>query len=146
MSAVPARAARPGRTSPGSRLQAVSGGPKARPIRVLVPCPGSQRLVNMKSEVMSVTDGIELRERAIKRLKDRRDLQTHVLAYVLVNAALIGVWFVVGPAWLFWPVFPLLGWGIGLAFHAWNYFYGTRITEEEINREMQHLSGRGHAN
>jgi uncharacterized membrane protein len=95
---------------------------------------------------MKMTDGTDLRERALKRLKDKRDLQAHMLAYLLVNATLIGIWAVVGPAWLFWPVFPLLGWGIGLVFHAWNYFYGTRITEEEISREMQHLGGGGHAN
>jgi cyanate permease len=92
-------------------------------------------------EVMNMTDGTDLRQQAIRRLKDRRDLQAHVLAYVLVNAALIGIWVVVGPAWLFWPAFPLLGWGIGLVFHAWNYFYGTRFTEEQIGREMQHLGG-----
>lgn len=90
-------------------------------------------------------ESTDLRERAVKRLKEKRDLQAHVLAYVLVNAALIGVWFVVGPAWLFWPAFPLLGWGIGLAFHAWNYFFAARITEEQIQREMQNLGGRGSA-
>lgn len=93
-----------------------------------------------------MTDGTNLRERAIKRLKERRDLRAHVLAYVLVNAALIGIWAVAGPPWFFWPAFPLLGWGIGLVFHALNYFFGTRITEEEIRREMQHIGGSSDAN
>ncbi len=88
-------------------------------------------------------EGTDLREQAIKRLKDRRDLQAHVLAFVLVNAVLVTTWMLTGPAWLFWPAFVLLGWGIGLVFHVWNYFYGTRITEEQIRREMQHLGGTG---
>jgi 2TM domain len=87
----------------------------------------------------------DLRLQAIKRLKDKRDLQTHVLAYVLVNAVLVGIWVVTGPAWLFWPAFPLLGWGVGLVFHVWNYFYGTRVTEEDIQREMHRMAGRGGA-
>ena len=87
----------------------------------------------------------DLREKAIKRLKDKRDLQAHLLAFVLVNAVLIAIWVVTGPAWLFWPAFALLGWGIGLVFHAWNYFYGSRMTEEEIQREMHHLGGSGSA-
>jgi hypothetical protein len=87
----------------------------------------------------------DLRERAIKRLKDRRDLQTHVLAYVVVNAVLVATWFVTGPSWLFWPVFPILGWGIGLVFHAWNYFYGERFSEDDIQREMHRLTGSGGA-
>lgn len=90
-------------------------------------------------------DGPDLREQAIERLKQRRDLQTHVLTYVLVNAVLVGIWMVIGPSSFFWPAFPLLGWGIGLVFHAWNYFYGSRVTEEEIQREMHRLGGRGGA-
>jgi hypothetical protein len=88
-----------------------------------------------------MTQGTDLREQAIKRLKDRRDLQAHLLAFVLVNAAVVGIWLVVGPAWLFWPAFLMLAWGIGLVFHVWNYFYGTRITEKEISREMHRLGG-----
>lgn len=90
-----------------------------------------------------MTDSSDLRDRAIKRVKERRDFQAHLLAYVLVNAVLVAVWAVVGPAWIFWPAFPLLGWGIGLVFHAWNYFFGGRITEEQIQREMHRLGGGG---
>ena len=38
----------------------------------------------------------------------------HALAYVMVNLLLVAVWFVTG-AGFFWPVFPLFGWGIGMA-------------------------------
>jgi 2TM domain len=43
-----------------------------------------------------------------------------VLIYDLVNAFLVVIWAVTsGGGALFWPVFPILGWGIGLAANAW---------------------------
>ena len=38
----------------------------------------------------------------------------------------------------FWPIFPLLGWGIGVAFNAWDV-YRPPISEDRIRREMDRL-------
>ena len=38
----------------------------------------------------------ELRQRAIKRLKDKRDLKARILAYVTVNLLLVGIWAATG--------------------------------------------------
>jgi len=47
----------------------------------------------------------------------RRSLAIHAAAYVLVNAILATVNFTSGgEPWFQWP---LLGWGLGLAWHAW---------------------------
>jgi hypothetical protein len=81
-----------------------------------------------------------LRDQAISRLRKKRDLGAHLLAYVLVNAMLIGIWAVTG-AGFFWPVFPLLGWGIGVAFHIWD-IYQQPVSEEEIRREMTRMRQR----
>ena len=84
----------------------------------------------------------ELRKRALQRLEDKRGLQAHVLAYVLVNAFLIGIWFLNrADDAFFWPLFPLLGWGIGLAFHVWSYV-SPEPSEADIRREMDRLRGR----
>jgi hypothetical protein len=80
----------------------------------------------------------QLREQAIKVAHKKRDFRTHVVAYVLVNALLIGIWAVTG-ADFFWPVFVLGGWGIGLAFNAWDVYGRSPLTESEIQREMQRL-------
>jgi uncharacterized RDD family membrane protein YckC len=56
-----------------------------------------------------------------------RGLKAHVVLYLLANAVLIYLW-EVGESFdidFFWPIFPLLGWSIGLAVHAWNTL-GTR--------------------
>jgi hypothetical protein len=36
-------------------------------------------------------------------------------------------------------VFSILGWGIGLAFHAWETFSRPAFSEEKIRREMDKL-------
>jgi hypothetical protein len=81
----------------------------------------------------------ELRRLAVKRLEDKRGLMAHALAYVLVNLLLVAVWRATG-AVFFWPVFPIFGWGIGLAFHAWSVFWpepGPAQIEREIERIKQ---------
>jgi hypothetical protein len=83
----------------------------------------------------------ELRETAVQRLRKKRDLQAHLLAYVMVNLLLNGIWLITMPGGFYWPMFPLLGWGIGLAFHIWDV-YAPRPTEDQILREIRRLAGR----
>jgi hypothetical protein len=83
----------------------------------------------------------DARERAITQLKKRRDLAAHALIYCLVNGFFVIIWAVTGHHF-FWPVFPLVGWGIGLTMNAWDVFRGHDFTEDEIAREMQRLQAR----
>jgi hypothetical protein len=76
------------------------------------------------------------REEAIKQLRKKRGLQAHVLAYVTVNLFLVGIWAFTTPGGFFWPMFPLLGWGIGLAFNVWDVYSPEEFSEERIQREM----------
>jgi hypothetical protein len=84
----------------------------------------------------------ELRDLAIKRLKKRHDFHGHLLVYVLVNAFLVVIWALTTPGGFFWPVFPIVGWGIGVVMNAWDVYFGAEISEDEIHREMEHLSHR----
>ena len=79
-----------------------------------------------------------LRERALERIKKKREFGAHLLSFVLVNGFLIVLWATVAGGGFFWPMFPIAGWGIGLIFHAWDV-YKAEPTEAEINREMEHL-------
>ncbi len=79
----------------------------------------------------------ELREQALKQLKKKREFLANVFAYVIVNAFLVGIWAVTGAGY-FWPIFPILGWGLGLFFHARDV-YQRPPTEEQIRREMDRL-------
>ena len=84
-----------------------------------------------------------LRERAIKRLKKRRDFSGHLLVYVLVNAFLVVIWAMTDPDGFFWPVFPIVGWGIGVVLNAWDVYRSDEFDEEQIHREIERL--RAHA-
>jgi uncharacterized ion transporter superfamily protein YfcC len=80
----------------------------------------------------------QLREQAVQRLKKTRDFHTHLLMYVAVNAFLVVIWAVTS-AGFFWPIFPILGWGIGLVANAWDVYGRKPISEEEIRRESDRL-------
>jgi hypothetical protein len=82
-----------------------------------------------------------LRERAIKRLKKRRDLAGHLLVYVLVNSFIVLIWVMTNDGGFFWPVFPIVGWGIGVVMNAWDVYRSDEFDESRIRREMAHLQG-----
>ena len=76
------------------------------------------------------------REEAVRRIKAKRDFQTHIVVYLVVNAALVGIWAATGAGY-FWPIWSIGGWGIGLFFDGWSSYRGARpITEGDITREM----------
>ena len=85
--------------------------------------------------------GEVLRERAIKHLKKRRDFSGHLLVYFLVNAFLVVIWALTDVHGFFWPVFPIVGWGIGVVMNAWDVYRSEEFDEGQIRREMERLQG-----
>ena len=81
-----------------------------------------------------------LRERAVASLGKKHDFWSHVVVYLLVNGLLIGIWAMSGNGY-FWPVFPIVFWGIGVLFHGWDV-YGRPPSEAKIRREMERLDER----
>ncbi len=81
----------------------------------------------------------ELRERAIKHLKKRRDFHGHLLIYFLVNTFLVVIWAVTTPSGFFWPIFPIVGWGIGVVMNAWDVYFAEDVSEDEIQDEIERL-------
>ena len=73
---------------------------------------------------------------AIKRIRAKRSFEYHATVYAAVNLFLIAVWALTGRG-DFWPIWPLLGWGLGLGLHYWAVFRQRPISEDEIRREMQ---------
>ena len=93
--------------------------------------------VTMSTEWETTSDEA-LREHALKRLKKQRDFRIHLLIYMLVNGFLVVIWAMTG-AGFFWPVFPIFGWGIGVAANAWDVYSPDVPSEAEIRREMDRL-------
>ena len=98
------------------------------------------------SESTESTTQAEVRAQAIRSLRRKRDFRGHIVAFLIVLGAFWVVWAVMAvqlDAWFPWPVFPTVGWGIGLALHAWSV-YGPPprpMTEESIQREERRLAG-----
>jgi len=84
----------------------------------------------------------ELRSRALARLKKKRDFVGHLLAYVTVNGFIVMIWAFAAGGGFFWPMFPIVAWGIGLFFHAWDLYSG-EPSEEDIAREMERMARGG---
>jgi 2TM domain len=88
------------------------------------------------------SDTTDLRELAITRLRKRRELQAHLLAYVMVSLFLNGIWLLTMPGGFYWPMIPMFLWGIGVAFHMWDVYSPEVPGEERIDREMARLHRR----
>ncbi|MEJ3742998.1 DUF1707 domain-containing protein [Actinomycetes bacterium KLBMP 9797] len=68
-----------------------------------------------------------VRERVRRQRRERHvrgariGIWAHVAAYVAGSILMIGIWAAVGigaGSWYFWPVWPILGWGLGLLGHV----------------------------
>jgi hypothetical protein len=75
------------------------------------------------------------REQARKRVEKKHKIRGDVVAYVIINVFLIGIWVVSGAGY-FWPGWVLAGWGVLLLLDAWNLYFRRPITEAEIDEEM----------
>ncbi len=69
------------------------------------------------------------------RTRHRSGFYTHLRSYCIVNGFLLLMNLLTSPRFL-WFVFPLLGWGIGLAFHASEALFPN---EEKVERGARRL-------
>lgn len=74
-------------------------------------------------------------ERARKRVERKRKFRSDLVAYVVINAFLIGAWAATGFGY-FWPGWVLAGWGVLLVLDGWNLYYRRPITEADIDHEL----------
>jgi hypothetical protein len=64
------------------------------------------------------------------RARARAAFRRHLYNYLWINGLLVVIWALTNFGGYFWPVWPMLGWGIGLAAHAFSV-YGPRVDDEE---------------
>lgn len=75
-------------------------------------------------------------KRASKRVNDRRDFGSHLVAYLVVNGFLVLMWALTGAGY-FWPAWILGGWGIGLVLHGWEAFVRRPVTDADVEAELR---------
>lgn len=81
---------------------------------------------------VSEKETIELRNEVLS--KKRRKLYDHIAAYVIINGGLFFMDMLTSQSG--WFMYPLVGWGIGLAFDV---FYTLMPKEEDIEKSVQKL-------
>lgn len=77
-------------------------------------------------------------EKARRRVEAKIGFFIHLVVYIVVNAVLIVVNVSESPEYL-WFKWPLIGWGIGVVFHALGVFFfsgGSVVKERMIEKEM----------
>ena len=83
------------------------------------------------------TDALERKAR--KRVKQLTEFYTHLGSYLVVNGFLICLNLLTSPHTL-WAIWPVLGWGVGLASHAVSVFgllgIGGKAWQERKVREL----------
>jgi 2TM domain len=75
------------------------------------------------------------RQAARKRVERKHKFRGDVVAYLLINLFLIGLWAATGFGY-FWSGWVLAGWGVLLLLDAWKVYYRRPITEDEIDEEL----------
>ena len=81
--------------------------------------------------------GDEAWAEAERRVRRKQGFGAHALAYLLANTAMIAGWAAGGGR--FWPMWPLLGWGSGLAAHGWSVYRRGAVPARRIERELARL-------
>ena len=85
-----------------------------------------------------MTQTISDHERARARVVRKRKFRGDLMAYIVINAFLVGIWAVTGSGY-FWPGWILAGWGVLLFLDGWDVYYRRDVTEEDIKREMHRI-------
>lgn len=124
----------------------------------------TQQVTNGKASGLDagppIDDEQQLRELAVKQLERKRRFGMHAVSYAAVCVVLIVIWAIteyhnaggwptsgfsqsssIPHEWNIWIIYPVLGLGLILGLDAWNTFGHKPLTEREIRREMDRLSG-----
>ena len=84
-----------------------------------------------------VTDE-ELHEEAKQRVQKRRDLGTHAVVFVVMNAMFVAIWALTGSDY-FWPAWIIGLWSVGLIMNVWDVYFRRPVTEHDIEQELKRI-------
>ena len=84
-----------------------------------------------------------VRAEARKKLEELKEFRIHLTVYWVIMTFLVVIWLVSG-GWgsYFWPIWPMLGWGVGLALHGFSLRWDQPLSEEQIDAEARRLAQR----
>ena len=119
-----------------------------------------QQTTQEKPEVIDESDDQQVREMAIKQIEQERRFHKHVASCVIVSILLVIVWAIseynnahgwptngfsessgTSHVWNIWIIYPVVVMGALLVSEAWNTYRKKPITEREIQRHIDRLTG-----
>ncbi len=77
---------------------------------------------------------------AALQLQRWRDFGSQVFAFVIGNIVFVVIWATQGRGF-FWPMYPLLVWGLGLSFQHFSVVIRGQITDEDVRRKLNKNGG-----
>jgi 2TM domain len=102
----------------------------------------------------------EVRELAVKQIERKRHFQMRAFSGAVVSVVLVIIWAIaeynnahgwptngfsqssgIYHVWNYWIIYPLIVIALGIAIDAWKTFRRKPISESEIRREMDRLTG-----
>ena len=87
-----------------------------------------------------MTDETHLRRQAERRADMKLGFRAHLLAYLLVNTGLVAINLIETPNGYFWAIWPIIGWGLGLAAHFVTvYHFASDVRERAVEAELRRL-------
>jgi len=69
-----------------------------------------------------------------------RDFGSQVFAYAIGNIVFIVIWAAQGKSF-FWPIYPLLVWGLGVSVQHFTAVLLGQITDEDVRRKLKMNGG-----
>ena len=75
-------------------------------------------------------------EKARKKVRSMKGFYTHLASWVIFSVFMITMNLVTDP-FEFWAIFPIMAWGVGLAFHALGVFGIPGLGKDWEERQMQ---------
>lgn len=82
----------------------------------------------------------QINEAILRRAKARVKFKRSAITYVLVNSFLWVLWLIGEQHYasvIPWPLYPTMGWGVGLAFQGYSAYYGNK--EDAVQKEYEKL-------
>jgi class 3 adenylate cyclase len=78
---------------------------------------GVRTMSELDALTADLPSAAETRSGRRRGVLDNTGFRIHLMVYIVVNVMLIGIWAASGGGY-FWPVWPILGWGIGVGSHG----------------------------
>lgn len=113
-----------------------------------------------KTPIVDSSDEQQVRELAVKQIERRRRFRIRAFSAAAASIVLVVIWAIseynnaggwptggfsqssgIPHVWNYWIIYPIIGIGLVLAIDAWNTYARKPITETEIRREMDRLTG-----